>query len=60
MQRYKIIKNKPVFSGSIEDNTVVEDNPLSKETDPRVIRLKKELQKLSIAPKPKYIKLFKI
>jgi hypothetical protein len=32
--------------------------PLSQDTDPRVKRLKKELEKLSINPKPKYIKIF--
>lgn len=33
-------------------------SPLSQDNDPRVKKLKKELEKLSIQPKPKYIKLF--
>lgn len=30
-------------------------SPLSSESDPRVKKLKKELEKLDITPKPKYI-----
>lgn len=39
------------------DNAIVEPitNPILK--DPRIKKLKKELEKLNIAPKPKYINL---
>lgn len=63
MERY-ITRHKPIFGKGIEEisptplTTIEQPKPLSNDTDPRVLKLKKELQQLSIAPKPKYIKLF--
>ena len=47
-------KNKK--TSNTKDSPVVSlSSPLSSENDPRVKKLKKELEKLDITPKPKYI-----
>ena len=62
INRY-VKKQKPIFNsgGAIEaiepQKEIIKNIPLSQSSDPRVKKLKKELEKLSIV-KPKYIKLF--
>ena len=50
-----IKKNNSIIEGiGLETQPIL--SPLSKEEDPRVKKLKKELEKIDISNKPKYIK----
>lgn len=50
-----IKKNNGIIEGiGLETQPIL--SPLSKEEDPRVKKLKKELEKIDISNKPKYIK----
>lgn len=58
----RVIKPKATFGGDLPSeatsSTLANLTPLSNDADPRVKKLKKVLEGLSIAPKPKYIKIF--